>query len=80
MAWQTRKAAGVRIKPYALVLSLGVLVHPAVVGAFARARRRETGELAVAIAGGGRAADSRLATILTQGIPPEGAALPRERA
>lgn len=62
------------------ILSLGVLLHPAVAAAFGRARQREPGELPAAIAGGGRAADSRLATILTQGIPPEGAALPRERA
>jgi hypothetical protein len=62
------------------IISLGVLVHPAVAGAFARARPLEPAELPAAIDGGGRAADSRLATILTQGIPPEGAALSRERA
>jgi hypothetical protein len=62
------------------IVSLGVLLHPAVAGAFGRVRQREPAELVEAMDGGGRAADSRLATILSQGIPPEGAALPRERA
>jgi hypothetical protein len=62
------------------IVSLGVLLHPTVAGAFGRVRQRQPGELPAAIDGGGRSVDSRLATILTQGIPPEGAALPRERA
>jgi hypothetical protein len=62
------------------IVSLGVLLHPAVAGAFGRVRQREPGELQAAIDGGGLSVDSRLATILTQGIPPEGAALSRERA
>jgi hypothetical protein len=62
------------------IVSLGVLLHPAVAGAFGRVRQREPAETVAARDGGGRPADGRLATILTQGIPPEGAALPRERA
>jgi hypothetical protein len=62
------------------IISLGVLLHPAVADAFARVRQREPAEFHDVIQGGGRAADGALATILTQGIPPEGAALSRERA
>lgn len=62
------------------IVSLGVLVHPGVAGAFGRGRQHEPVELHEARDGGGRAADGRLATILSQGIPPEGAALSRERA
>jgi hypothetical protein len=78
MAWQTsaRYVGGSLVA----IRSLGVLLHPAGTRAFVRARQRGPGELAGVIDGGGRAADGRLATILTQGIPPEGAALPRERA
>jgi hypothetical protein len=87
------------------IITLGVLLHPAVAGAFARARQRKAADDCAALAGiagdpvcgpaagrqvdaefhdatrgGGRAADGNLATILSQGIPPEGAALSRERA
>jgi hypothetical protein len=67
------------------IVSLGVLLHPAVAGTFAagtvaRVRQREPADGHEVRAGGGRAADGSLATILTQGIPPEGAALSRERA
>ena len=62
------------------IVSLGVLLHPAVAGAFTRVRQREPAGSHEARAGGGLAADGSLATILTQGIPPEGAALSRERA
>jgi len=86
------------------IVTLGVLLHPAVAGALARVRQRQpaddyavrvggTGEALHGPAvgrqlqdechdarqGGDRAAGGALATILTQGIPPEGAALPRER-
>jgi len=62
------------------IVSLGVLLHPAVAAAFTRGRHREPVAGQAAIDGGGRAADGSIATILTQGIPPEGAALSRERA
>jgi len=70
------------------IVTLGVLLHPAVAAAFARVRQREPAIEDAVLAdafpdptrGGGRPADGTLATILTQGIPPEGAALSRERA